>query len=78
MKTVSKIPYVTGQRAAELISGAKRSTASETGPVTGNLIKAAVGQILYLKAAVKEQVKLLIQQTLSEIRNQCHTAACGV
>lgn len=62
VKTVSKIPYITRQRAEELISMARKSAASETGEVTGRLIASAARQILYLKAAVKEQVDLLIQQ----------------
>lgn len=62
VKTVSKIPYVTRQRSEELISTARKSAASETGEVTGRLIAAAARQILYLKAALKEQVDLLIQQ----------------
>lgn len=67
-KSVSKIPYITSERAKELISNAKKSVASETDMVTGQLIVSTARQIVHLKAAVKEQVQSLIKQiTLPEV-----------
>lgn len=68
VKSVSKIPYITPDRAGELISNAKNSTASETDRAMGRLIKETARQILNLKATIKVQVQTLIKEnTFPEI-----------
>lgn len=61
-KSVSKIPYITSDRAKELISTAKKSAASETDKVTGCLIVTICRQILNLKTTIKNQVQNLIKE----------------
>jgi len=57
--TVAKIPYITKERALELISDAKNSIASSTDDMTGDLIKAYAQQMLNLKSTIKIQKKAL-------------------
>jgi len=61
-KTVAKIPYVTPNRAQQLVSAAKRSVASATDPVSEQLIIATARQILHLKKTIAEQMKLMISE----------------
>jgi len=60
VKTVAKIPYVSTQRAQQLIVEAKRSVASAADPVTEQLIKATAVQILHLKKTIADQTKQMI------------------
>lgn len=60
---VARIPYVSAQRAAELIRAAKTSVASATDEVSAQVISATVEQILHLKKRIAAQ-----QQ---EMRRQC-------
>ncbi len=57
--SVSRIPYVSTERAKNLITGAKASVASATDSVTGQLVSATVNQILQLKKTIKAQTKIM-------------------
>ncbi len=61
-KTVAKIPYVSLNRAKQLIDGAKHSVASATDSVTAQLITATAGQILHLKKTISTQTDLMAAQ----------------
>lgn len=68
VKSVSKIPYITPDKAKEIISNAKKSTASATDSVTSQIITATARQILNLKSTIKTQVQILIKEcSLPEI-----------
>jgi transposase len=60
--SLSKIPYVSMQRAQQLIANAKRSVASEHDPISAQLISATVGQILHLKKTIASQNALMADQ----------------
>jgi hypothetical protein len=62
VKAVAKIPYVSTQKAQQIISAAKRSVASATDPVSQQLIKATAEQVLHLKKTVSDQTKQMIDQ----------------
>lgn len=57
--TVAKLPYVSFERARQLIAQAKHSVASDNDPITAQLISTMVIQILSLKKTINEQVKLM-------------------
>ena len=57
--SVSKIPYISMQRAQQLITTAKTSVASAADSITEQLIKATVSQILQLKETIKVQTKIM-------------------
>jgi len=61
-KSVAKIPYVSMQRAQQLIADAKRSVASATDPVTAQLVSATVGQVLHLKKTIATQTDMMAAQ----------------
>lgn len=61
-KTLSKIPYITMQRAQQLIANAKRSVASATDAVSAQLISATAKQILHLKDTIAAQNNLMASQ----------------
>lgn len=56
---LTKISYITAEKAATLINNAKSSVASVTDKVSSSLLKAVVEQILSLDKSIAEQVKLL-------------------
>ena len=58
-KSLACIPYVSIQRAEELIIGAKNSIASATDKTTGQLITATVKQIVRLKQSIEAQTKMV-------------------
>jgi transposase len=60
--TVARIPYVSVQRAAELIRAAKTSVASATDEVSAQVIIATVEQILHLKKRIAVQQQTMRQQ----------------
>jgi transposase len=60
-KTLAKIPYVSLDRAQQLVTNAKRSVSSAKDPVAEQLIMATAGQILHLKKIIDEQTKLMVQ-----------------
>ncbi len=67
-KTLAKIPYVTMQRAQQLIANAKRSVASATDAVSAQLVSATAQQIISLKKTIDEQTDLMISQcTVPEV-----------
>ncbi len=59
VKTVSDIPYISKERANELISDAKKSIASMQDSSMENLIQSAAHQILLLKKSIDQQVKAM-------------------
>ena len=57
--SLASIPYVTEQKAKELIQSAKKSVASATDQITAQIIKATVKQIQQLTKAINAQEKIL-------------------
>ena len=57
--SVARIPYISSARAKELIATAKKSVASSTDRVTGQLIAATAKQILHLKKTIASQTKIM-------------------
>ena len=60
VKTLSTIPYVTEDRARELIKEAKTSVASALEPGMASLIQATVEQIINLRKSISSQVNEMI------------------
>ena len=58
-ETVQQIPYVSGNRAVELVGNAKKSVASATDPFTGQLVTSTVKHVLQLEQSIKTQVKII-------------------
>jgi transposase len=58
-KALSQIPYISKQRAKELVSEAIKSVASIEDQSMENLIKSAAHQILHLKKEIKRQIELM-------------------
>ena len=58
--SLALIPYVTEQKAKELIQIAKKSVASATDQITAQIIKATVKQIRQLAKTIEAQEKILI------------------
>jgi transposase len=56
---VAKIPYVTKQKAQQLIHEAQNSVASATDETSAQLVSTIVGQIKQLNTTIKKQTKLL-------------------
>lgn len=66
--SVARIPYVSTARAKELIATAKKSVASATDTITGQLIIATVRQIQHLQKTITEQTKIMGEKcTLPEV-----------
>jgi transposase len=61
-KTVAKIPYVSRQKAQQLIAFAKRSVASATDAATEQLIVATARQVLHLKKTLGEQINHMLRK----------------
>jgi transposase len=59
---VSQIPYVTSERAQELVISAKRSVASDSDQITEKLVTATAKQILHLKKIINEQAELMVKE----------------
>lgn len=59
---LARIPYVTPERAQELVISAKRSVASASDLITEKLIAATAKQILNLKKTIDEQAELMIKE----------------
>ena len=65
---LSRIPYVTPDKAQELINNAKRSIASAKDKITQQLIVSTVKQILHLKETIKAQTKIMENEcVISEV-----------
>lgn len=62
VKTVAKIPYITAQRARQLIADAQKSVASATDPATEQLIVATARQIIHLQKQISKQKKYMASQ----------------
>jgi len=60
--TVAKIPYVSREKAEELIAKAKRSVATTTDLTTQQLVVATVKQILHLRKTIAGQTDLMLQE----------------
>jgi transposase len=61
VSTLARIPYLTKNRANDLIINAKSSVASVSDAITGQLISATVGQILQLKETIKSQTEIMAE-----------------
>ena len=67
--SVAKIPYISSDRAKELIATAQKSVASATDSVTAQLIVATTKQILHLKNTIASQTKIMAKDcSLPEIK----------
>jgi transposase len=62
VKTVAKIPYISIERAQELIAKAKQSVASATDLTDQQLVVATVQQILHLRKTIAGQTDLMLQE----------------
>ena len=61
-KSVATIPYVSIQRAEQLIADAKNSIASATDKTTGQLITTSVKQIVHINQTIKAQTNMMAEQ----------------
>ena len=61
VKTVAKIPYVSKEKAQQLITDAKRSVASATDTATQQLIVATAQQIMHLNQTIDTQTQRMIK-----------------
>lgn len=59
-KTIAKIPYITIDRAQQLIANAKRSVASATDKVSAQLVSATAKQVMHLKKTIAVQTDLMV------------------
>ena len=59
VSALTKIPYISAEKAHTIINNAKSSVASQTDSVTSALLKAIVEQILSLDKSIALQEKLL-------------------
>ncbi len=59
---LSRIPYVTSERAQKLVISAKQSIASTSDRITEKLVSATAKQILNLKKTIDEQANLMIKE----------------
>ncbi len=62
LSSVTKIPFISSDRARELITNAKKSIASATDKTTAQLIIVTVKQILHLKEIIKSQTKIMAKE----------------
>ncbi len=61
-KSVSKIPYISEEKALELIKLAKNSVASSQGTIIEKLVRATIDQIMNNTNIIKEQVALMVAE----------------
>lgn len=59
--SVARIPYISSDRAQQLIFDAKKSVASVTDKVTEQLIGATVKQILHLRELIASQTEIMVK-----------------
>lgn len=62
LRTLSQIPYISYDRATELIRLAKNSVGANTGATMEELIKTMVNQIQSLEKIIREQINLMINE----------------
>jgi transposase len=60
-KTVAKIPFVSTDKAKQLVADAKRSVASATDTATEELVVATARQIIHLNKTIDEQIRRMIK-----------------
>ena len=65
VKSVARVPHISHARAQDLVDNAKKSVASATDKITGQLITATVTQILHLKKTIKSQTKIMAEECSS-------------
>ncbi len=58
---VSKIPYISLERAGTVVADAKRSVASATDNVIKTLILNLAGEIVHLQGVIKEQTRMMVE-----------------
>ncbi len=82
---VSKIPYITCERAKELIIAAKKSVASANDETTGEIISLTVKEILHKEELIKIQTKSMLKkhsfpeiELLSSFKGIGDTSAIGL
>jgi transposase len=82
---VSKIPYITYERAEELIAAAKKSVASANDETTEEIISLTVKEILHKEELIKMQTKRMIKkhpfpeiELLSSFKGIGDTSAIGL
>jgi len=62
IKSVAKIPYISSERARNLVAAAKKSVACTTDKVTEQLVIATVKQIIHLKKVIKRQSEIMANE----------------
>ena len=62
VKSVARIPYVSVERAKQLVATAKKSVASANDQVTEQLIVATVKQVVHLKQIIDTQIQILANE----------------
>ena len=62
VKSLARIPYLSAQRAKQLVATARKSVASASDKVTAQLIVSTVKQILHLKKIIKTQNDILANE----------------
>ena len=62
VKSVARIPYVSAERAKQLVATAKKSVASANDQVTEQLIVATVKQVVHLKQIIDNQIQILANE----------------
>jgi len=62
VKALAKIPYISLERAKQLVADAKGSVASASDPTTEQLIVATAMQVLHLKKIIDEQTKRMLDE----------------
>lgn len=62
VKSVARIPYISPARAQELVNYAKKSIASATDKITGQLISVTAKQIIRLEETITSQTKIMAEQ----------------
>lgn len=66
--SLALIPYVTPRKADKLIKAAKKTVASSTDEITGNIIKSTVHQIIQLKKTIDIHTKsMLVECSIPEV-----------
>lgn len=77
VKTVSKIPFISEDRASKLIGRAKASVASTVDEISSQLVSSTVTQILHLKQVIKMQTDQL-EKTCSLPEVDLLTSCTGI
>lgn len=77
VKTVSKIPFISEDRAAKLIERAKTSVASTVDEVSSQLLSSTVTQILHVKKVIRIQTEQL-EKTCSMPEVDLLTSCTGI